>query len=98
MQKQHWHGWNAKDNIEYWEKLFKEHEMMVRGIRFGKDPKYAMVNMLTSEGVFEQCLERVSNIEGRSNGQWLPPYALCNDCIIIFVMIKNLNLSFAMKL
>ncbi|TXG56241.1 hypothetical protein EZV62_017554 [Acer yangbiense] len=50
------------------EKLIKAHKMMVRGgVRFGAEKKYVRVSMLSSEGVFNLFLQRLSAIKGNFN-------------------------------
>ncbi|KAH7570330.1 hypothetical protein ACOSP7_018391 [Xanthoceras sorbifolium] len=52
----------CKEDIDS-EKLIKAHKMMVRGgVRFGVEPNYARVSMLSSESVFNIFLQRLSAI------------------------------------
>lgn len=57
-------------DIEDCEQFLKDHKIMSRGgRRFGSDPRFSRVSMLSRDEVFEQFLNKLLSIKGNiSNG------------------------------
>ncbi|XP_062109483.1 L-tryptophan--pyruvate aminotransferase 1 [Humulus lupulus] len=57
-----------EEGVEDCEKLLQEYKILGRGgKRFGSDPSYARVSILSREEVFQQFLERLEIIKGNTN-------------------------------